>query len=98
MAHKLIMAALELSATTVRERIKAGCARAQVIDESELLLFLLQHPGILVQGARCAPGLHIPVMREAPLAVSEEMEPCTCGNAECPGWFEIYVKKAALAG
>lgn len=94
---KLIAGALEICANTVRDRIRASCDRAQVVNESELLLFLLQHPGILTKGARCAPGLHIPVMRDTvdPNAGDgDEFPDCQCGNPECLGWVAMKLKTA----
>ena len=95
MALKLIAGALEISATTVRDRISKSCERARVVDETELRLFLLQHPGILVKGAKCAPGLHIPVMRDAvDPDDGEEFQSCQCGDPECLGWVAMRLKMA----
>ena len=94
---KLIAGALEIRASTVRRRISESCDRAQVVDQTELYLFLLQHPGILVKGAGCPPGLHIPVMRDAvdtDAGDTEEFQACQCGDPECLGWVAMRLKMA----
>jgi DNA-binding CsgD family transcriptional regulator len=91
-AIKDIAGLLEISANTVRERIRRSCEIAQVIDETELMLFLFQNPHILERGSRCAPGLHIPIMRSAP--DSDQEKECECGNPECLGWAAMHLKMA----
>ena len=92
---KVIAGAIEISLSTVRERIRQSCIRARVLDESELKLFLLQNPKILLRDAECAPGLHIPIMRDAQdFAFDGKMEPCDCGKPGCLGWVDMLLKKA----
>lgn len=87
---------LEISVRTVRERLARSCERARLVDETEMMLFLIQHPHILEQGARCTPGLHLPVIRnrDDQAAEDEPLEPCSCGDPECLGPVAIVLKRA----
>jgi len=89
---KEIAGALEISYWTVLRYKSNSRKRACVANETELHLFLLQHPNILMKGARCAPGLHIPVMRDGADDFPEE--PCQCGNPDCLGWVAMRLKMA----
>lgn len=92
---KEIAGILEISYWTVLRRKLNSCKRACVVDETELRLFLLQHPGILVKGAKCAPGLHIPVMRDGADDFPDKLgDPCQCGDLKCPGWVAMRLKMA----
>ena len=91
-ATKEIAKELEISPCTVLRRKSDSCKRARVTNETELHLFLLQHPGIENKGAKCVPGLHIPVMRDGADDFADE--PCQCGNPECLGWVAMQLKMA----
>lgn len=93
-AIKDIAGLLEISANTVRQRIRLSCEIAQVVNETELMLFLFQNPHILERGASCAPGLHIPVMRGSDDPIPELLEPCKCGDPSCLGPVAMMLKMA----
>jgi hypothetical protein len=89
---KNIGALLELSTNTVRQRLRVSCELAQVVDEVEMHLFLIQNPDILTRGATCLPGLHIPIMGTPIEGEAVPVKPCGCGNPECLGPVAMHVK------
>jgi DNA-binding CsgD family transcriptional regulator len=68
---KVIAGGMEIAIGTVYKYINGMCARVRVLDQQQLVLWILQHPSCLFQGVGSVPGLHI--------------EGCECGSGGCLG-------------
>jgi hypothetical protein len=80
---KAIAELLEIAPTTVYARIAQMCDLARVVGRSQLLIWILQHPGCMVKGSASQPGLHT--------------YPCSCGSPHCAGGLVAHGIPPAIA-